>query len=551
MDDVTSENSSKKSQVNNIDKGSSSMEKSGDESPQLDKLVRLGKKGEGVYGIVYSAYDKNDEGTTFAVKRNLIDVSGDFVGSIRELDILVRLNGHPHIVTVNSISFGDPFGGGIGNTLSPISDGDYKDDKIHFIFEEAREDGSSYFPEASWSDLKRCMVHLLLAVEYCHAKGVIHRDLKPANLLIFDSLDNKVPDVNDQPTLKICDFGLSKPGTYQGKQTPSVVTSWYRAPEIFLEEDYDDKVDLWSAGCIFYEMVTKLPLLHGSPDRADTILGNLNSLFPKLSLIKSQETGKIIPRRHRVTWKDQLHRKAPIEEMAEQGWDMVLFLNLLDHLLCSAEDRYSATEALDHKFFGDYLEYITITRKEYPPIPNSEPKIVFVKGKERDGACKIARKIFIDRHKYNWYSHRILFQAISIFDRFLAKNPGKLDIKNIRIAFTVCLYIAVKYFSTLSILIPFSSLYGEISDDEKRWAEEFEINLLEKISNYTIYHPTLYEAADTLGEILEDDHVFDLLNIYIDGKVKLRGTEQSFDINGLQPTQVYRYYRGKVAVDNI
>ncbi len=528
------------------------MEKLEGEPKQLDKLVRLGKKGEGVYGVVYSACENGDNETTFAVKRNLIDSTGDFVGSVRELDILVRLNGHPHIVAVNSISFGDPFGGGIDNTLSPIADNEYKDDKVHFIFEEAREDGTSYFTEATWVDLKRCMVHLLLAVEYCHAKGVIHRDLKPANLLIFDPLNNKVPDVEDHSILKVCDFGLSKPATYQGTQTPSVVTSWYRAPEILLNEDYDEKVDLWSAGCIFYEMVTKLPLLHGSPDRSDTILGNLNSLFPQLSLVEEKPAtnkGKIIPRRSRITWKGQLQRKAPLDEMAQQGWDMDLFLDLLENLLCTAEDRYTATEALAHKFFEEYSDYIALIREEYPPVPEEEPVIVLVKNKEREGACKIAKKIFIDRHKYNWYSHRILFQAISLFDRYLVTSPNQLENKKIRLAFTACLYIAVKYFSTLSVLIPFSSLYGEISDDEKRWAEEFEITLLEKISGYTIYHPTLYEAADAFDEILEDDHVLDLLNIYMDAKVKLRGTDQTFDINGLQPTQVYRYYRGKVNVE--
>lgn len=506
--------------------------------PSLDKLIRLGKKGEGVYGIVYSACEK-DEVATFAVKRNLIDVTGDFVGSIRELDILVRLNGHPHIVQVNSIAFGDPFIGGDGNVLSPVSDSEYKDDKIHFIFEEAREDGSSYFSDASWIDLKRCMVHLLLAVEFCHEKGVIHRDLKPANLLIFNSPTEKNP-----PILKVCDFGLSKPITLQGEQTPSVVTSWYRAPEILSYEEYDSKADLWSVGCIFYEMVTKIPLLHGSPDRTEIILSHLSELFPLLK-IKADRT--LSRRRSRHTWITQLKKKAREHEMKSQGWNMEQFIDLLEHLLCHARERYTATEALDHIFFLSYADYITSTRQKFPPTLPPEPVIKLVKNKERDAACKIVKKIFCERVKYSWYSHRILFQSLSLFDRYLLSDVKKepLNNKKLRLSFTACLYIAVKYFMTMTSLIPFSVLYGEISDEEKRWTENFEITFLEKVAGYSVYEPTLYEAADLFDEILDDNHTEDLLNIFIDGRVKRRNTQEMFDINGLKPSHVYAYYRGK------
>jgi serine/threonine protein kinase len=510
-----------------------------EEKPYLDKLIRLGKKGEGVYGIVYSACELNDTHSTLVVKRNIIDNTGDFICSLRELDILVRLNGHPHIVSTNSISFGNPFCDGKGSVLSPISNKGYKDDKIHFIFEEAHEDCNSYFAKASWSALKRCMVHLLLAIEYCHGKGIIHRDLKPSNLLIFNPKD---------PTLKVCDFGLSKPTTYQGIQTPSVVTSWYRAPEILLEEEYDTKVDLWSVGCIFYEMVTKLPLLHGSPDRPGTIINHLSRLFPRLIPTKNQtKEAKIIPSSRRPkTWQARLMRKARVDEMAAQGWNMELFIDLLNHLLCRADERYDATEALNHEFFSDYIDYIADVRRNYPPTPDAEPVIKIIKDKRRDMACKIAKKIFTDRKKYSWYSHRILFQAISLFDRYLTSDVEKpaLDTKMVRLAFVTCLYIAVKYFLTLSTLIPFASLYGEISEEEKKWAEEFEMFLVEKVNYYTIYQPTLYEAADAFGEILDDNHVRDLLDIYIEAKVKHRNSDQISDLNGLQPTQVYRYYRG-------
>ena len=528
------------------------------EENSLESLVRLGKRGEGVYGVVYSACEKNGPlvGNTFAVKRNLIDAAGDFVGSLRELDILIRVNGHPHIVTVNSISIGDPFGGGRSGNLSPIMDSGFKDDKVHFIFEEAIEDGASFFRRASWADLKKCIVHLLLSVEYFHGKGVIHRDLKPANLLVFQ-------DESEGTILKVCDFGLSKPVTFQGRQTPSTVTSWYRAPEILFEDNYDIKVDLWSVGCILYEMVTKLPLLHGSPDEKTTILNHLVRLFPESELLPNNprscppETRGLCTRqpttKSRLSWAAQISRKAKPQQMQAQGWDHNLFMDLIRHLLVIEPlERYSATEALQHPFLKDYQGYIARIRENFPVDPdpeiaihlqvchnchlndNSRPKC------DRERGIVIAKKIFNDRHKYSWYSHRILFQTISLYDRYLCYLDGKpIENGRSRLAFTLCLYMAIKYFTTLSTLIPFSSLYGEISEEEKKWAEALEMKIIEEITGYRIYNPTIYEAADSFDELLEENHIIDLFDIYTSSQVK------GIPINSLTPLEVYELYRRK------
>lgn len=80
---------------------------------------------------------------------------------------------------------------------------------------------------------------------------MVHRDLKPSNILVNENCD-----------LKICDFGLAR--IQDPQMTGYVSTRYYRAPEIMLTwQKYDVEVDIWSAGCIFAEMLEGKPLFPG------------------------------------------------------------------------------------------------------------------------------------------------------------------------------------------------------------------------------------------------------------------------------------------------
>lgn len=76
--------------------------------------------------------------------------------------------------------------------------------------------------------------------------------------------------IDEEGFLKICDFGLARPLLRDVKTKTSMVmtdyvtTRWYRAPEVLLGAlDYHTSVDIWSAGCVFAEMLRKKPLLPG------------------------------------------------------------------------------------------------------------------------------------------------------------------------------------------------------------------------------------------------------------------------------------------------
>lgn len=102
-----------------------------------------------------------------------------------------------------------------------------------------------------------------------HENGFIHRDIKPENILLTS---------NDR-VLKIGDLGFTCSVKVGQPFTEYVATRWYRSPECILTQGwYCTKMDIWSSGCVLYEMATGRPLFDGEDEidqmeRIDMVLG--------------------------------------------------------------------------------------------------------------------------------------------------------------------------------------------------------------------------------------------------------------------------------------
>ncbi|UCF80631.1 MAG: serine/threonine protein kinase [Acidobacteriota bacterium] len=94
------------------------------------------------------------------------------------------------------------------------------------------------------------MKQLARALDYAHQRNVIHRDIKPANLILTTAGE-----------LKITDFGIAKIPQSSLTQTGKLLgTPYYMAPEQILGTDLDHRADIFSAGIIFYQLLTgRLP----------------------------------------------------------------------------------------------------------------------------------------------------------------------------------------------------------------------------------------------------------------------------------------------------
>ncbi|KND93005.1 Mitogen-activated protein kinase HOG1 [Tolypocladium ophioglossoides CBS 100239] len=194
-------------------------------------------------------------------------------------------------------------------------------------------------------------------LKYVHSAGVVHRDLKPSNILVNENCD-----------LKICDFGLAR--IQDPQMTGYVSTRYYRAPEIMLTwQKYDVEVDIWSAGCIFAEMLEGKPLFPGK-DHVNqfSIITELLGTPPDdvIDTIASENTlrfVKSLPKRERQPLKDKFkNADAAGESRATSGaprWAETdrdaAAIDLLERMLVfDPRKRITASDALAHEYLAPY-----------------------------------------------------------------------------------------------------------------------------------------------------------------------------------------------------
>ncbi|QQP42470.1 Uncharacterized protein FKW44_017153, partial [Caligus rogercresseyi] len=113
---------------------------------------------------------------------------------------------------------------------------------LHRAFSQAKAKSGSFFSEERVRDLGG---DLISACCYLHSHRVLHRDIKPQNVLLSET-----------GTAKLCDFGFARNlGLNTFVLTSIKGTPLYMAPELIEERPYDASADLWSVGCILYELL--------------------------------------------------------------------------------------------------------------------------------------------------------------------------------------------------------------------------------------------------------------------------------------------------------
>ena len=165
---------------------------------------------------------------------------------------------HPNILTIHEIGSH----GGLHYIATEFIEGESLRDRLHHSRMQLRE-------------VLDVAIQVASALSAAHQAGIVHRDIKPENIML-----------RRDGYVKVLDFGLAKltdqdPGQQESDDAPTKVmvktdpgvvlgTSFYMSPEQARGMDVDARTDIWSLGCVIYEMVSGRMAFEG-PTTSDVI----------------------------------------------------------------------------------------------------------------------------------------------------------------------------------------------------------------------------------------------------------------------------------------
>lgn len=230
--------------------------------------------GRGNYGTVYLVRSIATK-KQYVLKRITFEnmPSKDRTHVAAEVDMLSRLN-HPNIVTYKDHMEDE-------NNLFIIM-GYCEDGDLHTKIKEASKAGVHFSEE----QILKWFVQMVMALKHVHKERILHRDLKTQN--IFLTRDSKV--------IKLGDFGISKvlDGTLDMAKTV-IGTPYYMSPELCENQPYGKASDVWSLGCILYELCV-LKHAFDATNICGLIFKILNGSYPPIPDRYSPELRQLVAR---------------------------------------------------------------------------------------------------------------------------------------------------------------------------------------------------------------------------------------------------------------
>jgi len=298
------------------------------ETFEVDDRYEVKKKiGAGAYGLLCAAHDKKDN-CTVAVKKikDAFEDAIDCKRTLREVRLLQHFT-HENVLNLRDIML--PPEGHIEQWKDIYLVLELMDTDLHYIIHSKQaltDDHIQYF-----------IYQILRGLKAIHSASVLHRDLKPNNLLVNKNCD-----------LKICDFGLARgvDDSVSAQLTEYVVTRWYRAPELLVENaTYNTAIDIWSVGCILAECLGRKALLPGKD-----YLQQLRLIIETLGEPSASDLA-VVENPSAVDYIKALPKKpkVPFETLYPNANPLAIGL-LKTMLIFDPKDRTSAAAALEHEY---------------------------------------------------------------------------------------------------------------------------------------------------------------------------------------------------------
>ena len=175
-------------------------------------------------------------------------------------------------------------------------------------------------------------VQICLAMKHIHERKILHRDLKTQNIFL-----------TSKGEVKVGDFGIARvlKSTYDCAQT-AIGTPYYLSPEICQEKPYNQKSDIWSLGCILYEMTT-LRHAFDSSNMKGLVLKILRGAYPAIPDMYSDSLRDLLAE---MLQRDPARRPS-VKRILEKEFLSSRIATLLSHTVAKHELGRSLVKALD------------------------------------------------------------------------------------------------------------------------------------------------------------------------------------------------------------
>ena len=228
--------------------------------------------GKGSFGSVYLVRRKEDK-KIYALKSVILEKLNkkEQQNSVNEVRILASVN-HPNV-----IGYKEAFWDDNQNTLNIVME--YADDgDLQTKIIKMRKEGGMFKEDLIWS----YSIQMIEGLKALHDKKIMHRDLKSANIfLVKDKHQCKLGDMNVSKVIKEKEL-LTQTGT-----------PYYASPEVWRDEPYSYKSDLWSICCVIYELCALRPPFKGK-DLDELFVNVCKGKMDRISHVYSDNLWKMI-----------------------------------------------------------------------------------------------------------------------------------------------------------------------------------------------------------------------------------------------------------------
>uniref|UniRef100_A0A8D3AHN8 cyclin-dependent kinase n=1 Tax=Scophthalmus maximus TaxID=52904 RepID=A0A8D3AHN8_SCOMX len=298
----------------------------------MEKYEKIGKIGEGSYGVVFKCRNK-DTGQIVAIKKFVESEDDPIIRKIalREIRMLKQLK-HANLVNLIEVF--------------------RRKRKLHLVFEYCDHtvlNELDRHPRGVPEHLVKSITwQTLQAVNFCHKQNCIHRDVKPENILI-----------TKHQVIKLCDFGFARILSKSLKDFIATRSTATAPP-----------VDVWAIGCVFAELLSGIPLWPGKSD------------MDQLYLIR-KTLGDLIPRHQQVFSNNQFFSGVSIPEPQEMDPLEQKYPNLSQQALSlmkgclrmDPSERLTCEQLLLHPYFDSLREKSGSTSRDQDRAGNKRTRL--------------------------------------------------------------------------------------------------------------------------------------------------------------------------------